>query len=383
MVFGGKAQDDPIDAIKRAIFLVATPIGCLSMLVIWWTGLKQGSLSILDVYCLPPLAILYLVFDVLHWRNVVPLHTFELVVYSLLLAYALGEFITIILMIVLTGNTVGPSFTLWLPFVYILSFLILNTHRALLFSGVFFFITLILGVAAFLHFHFQGRLFPNTALLVQLYLASVFYVAALYLVAPMKERYISQRAIAEDMSRLAMIDSLTEVDNRRLLTQLLQEEVERVGGRDLTLSVLLLDLDWFKKINDLHGHNIGDKILREVAQLLRQNIRTSDPFGRWGGDEFLCLAINSDEKQAVELAERLREILQRHHFATANKVTASFGVTTYQEGDTPEAMIRRADLGLYKAKATGRNRVEAVLAGITLPLFEGEKPYPVADEEME
>ena len=151
----------------------------------------------------------------------------------------------------------------------------------------------------------------------------------------------------------------------------------------MPLSILLFDLDWFKRINDSFGHNIGDKILLEVAQLMRQNVRTSDPFGRWGGDEFLCLAINSDGEHAVELAERLREALQRHHFGTVKKVSASFGVTTYLKGDTPETLIRRADLGLYKAKAVGRNRVEAVLAGITLPLFEGEKPYLVSDGEAE
>jgi len=117
--------------------------------------------------------------------------------------------------------------------------------------------------------------------------------------------------------------------------------------------------------------------LQEVAGVLRQAIRTSDPFGRWGGDEFLVVATNTDGKQAVELAYRLRGTLENFAFSTAAKVTASFGITTYQGGDSPETLIRRADMGMYKAKSGGRNRVEAVLAGITLPLFEGEKPYPV------
>jgi len=242
---------------------------------------------------------------------------------------------------------------------------------------------LILGVAACMDFLFKGMVFPNIALLLQVYFASAFYITLLYLVARIKEHYFSQCAVSDDMSKLAMIDSLTQLDNRRLLTQYLNEEVKRAERHNLLLSVLLMDLDWFKRINDSFGHNTGDKILQEVANELRQNVRTSDPFGRWGGDEFLCLAINSDGDQAVELAGRLRDALQRHQFSLVNIVTASFGVTTYQRGDTPETLIRRADLGLYKAKAGGRNRVEVVRAGITLPLFEGEKPYPAINDEAD
>jgi diguanylate cyclase (GGDEF)-like protein len=297
------------------------------------------------------------------------------------LVYTLANFIAVILAIILKNGSFNSDFALWLPFVYILSFLILSTSRALLISAIFFAITLLLGLAAYLDLLVRSLPFPNSIVMMQIYLASAFYIAVLYLVARIKERYFLQRTVADNMSKLAMIDPLTQVDNRRLLTQLLQEEVSRTKRQNLPLSVILFDLDWFKKINDTYGHNTGDKILQEVAQLLRQNIRTSDPFGRWGGDEFLCLAINSDGEQAVELAKRLRDSLQRHHFSLAKRVTASFGVTTYQDGDTPETLIRRADLGLYKAKAGGRNRVEVVIAGTTLPLFEGEKPYSVPDDK--
>ncbi|MGD0751798.1 MAG: GGDEF domain-containing protein, partial [Anaerolineales bacterium] len=264
----------------------------------------------------------------------------------------------------------------WLPFVFILGFLVLNTNQALLLSALFFLATLILGVASCLHFLLYGLAFPDFTLLLQVYVASAFYIAVLYLVSPIKERYISERVIANDLSKLAMTDSLTQVDNRRLLTQLLNEEVTRAERHYLPLSVLLFDLDRFKDVNDTFGHNTGDEVLQEVAGQMRLAIRTSDPFGRWGGDEFLVLATNTDAQQAVELAERLRITLENFHFSTAGKVTASFGVTTYKVGDSPETLIRRADMGLYKAKSDGRNRVEAVIAGVTLPLFKGEKPYP-------
>jgi diguanylate cyclase len=378
---GGKNHTDPIEAAKRKIFLAATPLGILSIAIVWGIGLKQNDLSLLNTFFLPVLAILFLIVDLLLWRNFIKLRTYELTVYGAVLAYSICDFGWVVLTTIRTNSSFNTGLTLWLPFVYILGFLILSTNRALWLSAIFFLCTLLLGVAACVHYLLDGQMLQNIALLIQVYFASAFYIAVLYLVARIKENYTSEHAVADDMSKLAMIDGLTQVYNRRQLNQYLREEVNRAERHNLPLSVLLFDLDWFKKINDTHGHTIGDLALQEVARLLRQNIRTSDPFGRWGGDEFLCLATNTPGDQAVELAERLREIIQQHHFEAVGKVTASFGVTSYQRGDGPETMIRRADLGLYKAKSSGRNRVEPVRAGITLPLFEGEKPNPAPEDK--
>jgi diguanylate cyclase (GGDEF)-like protein len=373
---GGTPPDDPIETATRKVFLIGTPVGIISLLAVWGIGLDQHNITVANIFILPMLASVFLLLVVLYWRHIIQLRTFELILYGIVLSYALVEFASIIMTITFINGSFGPIFTLWLPFVFILGFLILSTKRALLLSSLFFLAMLILGAASCLHFLLYGLAFPDFTLLLQVYTASAFYIAVLYLVSRIKERYISERVIANDLSKLAMTDSLTQVDNRRLLTQLLNEEVTRAERHYLPLSVLLFDLDRFKDVNDTFGHNTGDEVLQEVAGQLRLAIRTSDPFGRWGGDEFLVLATNTDGKQAVELAERLRDTLENYHFSTVGKVTASFGVTTYQVGDSPETLIRRADMGLYKAKSCGRNRVEAVIAGVTLPLFEGDKPYP-------
>jgi len=376
---GGKPQNDPIEAAKRKVFLIGAPVGALSILAVWGIGLKQNNITVANIFALPLLAFVFLILTVLYWRQIIQLCIFELIIYGLVLTCSLCEFVSIILTITFINGSFSPDYTLWLPFVYILGFLILSTNRALLLSALFFLATLIFGLASCVHFLLLGLAFPNISLLLQVYIASAFYIAVLYLVSRIKEQYVSEHVLAGDMSKLAMIDSLTQVDNRRLLTQLLREEVNRAERHNLPLSVLMFDLDRFKYINDTFGHNTGDEVLRDVAAHIQETIRTSDPFGRWGGDEFLVLATNTDGKQAVELAERLRDTLEKYHFSTADKVTASFGVTTYQNGDSPETLIRRADMGLYKAKSGGRNRIEAVIAGITLPLFEGDKPYPAPD----
>ena len=377
---GEKLILDPIAAVKRRIFLVATPLGILIMLFVWVTGLRQGDISRLNTFILPLLASLFLTLVLLLWSDIIPLRTFELIVYASVVAYALCDFASVIVTTILTNGTFNTSLILWLPFVYILGFLILSTNRALWLSALFLLSTFLLGATACLYFLANGLAVKNIDLLVEVYAASAFYIAVLYLVARIKERYTSELAVADDMSKLAMTDSVTQLNNRRLLNLYLKEEVNRAERHNQPLSVLLFDLDLFKRINDTYGHNAGDEVLHEVAQLLRLIVRTSDPFGRWGGDEFLCLATNTTGEKAVELAERLRDAVQQHNFGMAGKVTASFGVTSYQKGDKPETLIRRADLGLYKAKAGGRNRVEAVRAGITLPLFEGEKPYPVPQD---
>ena len=359
------------------------PIGVLSMLIIWVIGILQHDLNPLNFYALPAVGCLFIILILLLWREVIPFHSFELVVYGTVLAYSLCEFVWEVILCLLTGMSLSPNFTLWIPFVFILGFLILDTGRALLYSVVFSVVTLVVGASYYFYSIIHKQAAVNFSILLQFYFASVFYIAVLYLVARIKERYISEREAASDMSKLAMTDPLTQIHNRLILTRLLKDELNRVERYGSPLSVLLFDLDNFKTINDTLGHNMGDIILREVAHLLRQQIRTSDPFGRWGGDEFLCLVTNTDSSQAVELADRLRAALHRFRFTENCKVTASFGVTTYQKGDTSESLIRRADLGLYKAKGNGRDRVEVVLAGVTLPLFEGEKPYPIVDDDDE
>ena len=378
VLVGGKPQDDPIEAAKRSVFLIGTPVGVLAILVLWGIGMVQDSLSIADRLTLPLLAVAFLALTILYWQQLIHLRAFELAVYGLVVAFVLFEFGSIIIKITILHGPFVPGITLWLPFVYILSFLILRTKRALLLSSIFFLATLIIGAASIIHFIAAGQAFPNMPLLIQVYFASIFYIGVLYLVTRIKDHYVSEHLRAGDLSKLAMIDSLTQVDNRRLLTQVLKEDVARVERDGRPLSVILFDLDRFKTINDSYGHNTGDEVLRQVACQIRQVIRTSDPFGRWGGDEFLVLATNTDGQQAVELAQRMRENLENCDFGSAGRVTASFGISTYQCGDTPETLIRRADMGLYKAKSRGRNRVEAVIAGITLPLFEGDKPYPAA-----
>lgn len=165
----------------------------------------------------------------------------------------------------------------------------------------------------------------------------------------------------QEMERLAYTDPLTGLENRRAFVSRLQEECDRVRRFDQQLSIVLLDLDRFKQINDTWGHETGDTVLRHVAEELHGCSRTCDVAGRLGGEEFALLLPGSGAEGALRVAERLREAVRRHRpAADAEPVTVSIGVAT-ADPDAPDwqALLRAADEALYAAKHAGRNTVRS------------------------
>ncbi|MDY0265970.1 MAG: GGDEF domain-containing protein, partial [Sulfurospirillum cavolei] len=137
------------------------------------------------------------------------------------------------------------------------------------------------------------------------------------------------------------------------------EQKIKESERGSFFSVLMIDIDRFKTINDTCGHEVGDHVLEVTAQLMRQSVRTSDMLGRWGGEEFLLILPQTDLAGACVIAEQMRANVKHHTFDHyANTVTMSLGVATYRSGDTPNTILKRADTALYRAKNNGRDRVE-------------------------
>ena len=162
------------------------------------------------------------------------------------------------------------------------------------------------------------------------------------------------------VERQAFHDELTGLANRRACADALQAEVARADRLGTQLAVVLADLDGFKDVNDLHGHAVGDEVLRAFAGVLRETMRESDVAGRWGGEEFLLLLPGSDEDGAAQLAERLRLALSDRRIEAAPDlhVTASFGIAQHTPSASAEQLVDAADAALYRAKRAGKNRVE-------------------------
>ena len=165
----------------------------------------------------------------------------------------------------------------------------------------------------------------------------------------------TQRAL-RSLEQLATHDALTGLYNRRKLDEELEREIARATRHSRPFSIILLDLDHFKRVNDTHGHPAGDRVLRETADRLSNALRLSDCIGRWGGDEFLILCPETPPANAIQLAQRLERVLE----PTAQ--TASWGVATHSVNSRAREMIEQADRALYTAKQAGLNQENAALS---------------------
>jgi diguanylate cyclase len=162
------------------------------------------------------------------------------------------------------------------------------------------------------------------------------------------------------IEELAELDELTGASNRRSIMRVLEEEIARADRSGSPCSIALIDLDWFKRINDAYGHPTGDEVLRTFSITMFANIRNVDRFGRYGGEEFLLVLPNMSAEQAAYALDRLRAIvadLDWSAFSPGMKVTISAGVATLNPNETSDTFLARADSALYAAKAQGRNRI--------------------------
>ncbi len=172
-----------------------------------------------------------------------------------------------------------------------------------------------------------------------------------------KQAELALERVNAELRKLAITDSLTGIFNRRHFHERLEDEMQRAQRYGSPLSLMMFDLDHFKQVNDRFGHERGDFVLRETCERVAQRLRRSDIFCRSGGEEFVVLCPETDLEQARALAESLLQRLRRDPFAEVGVVTASFGVSAFQPGETADAFLARVDHAMYRAKGEGRDRV--------------------------
>lgn len=173
-----------------------------------------------------------------------------------------------------------------------------------------------------------------------------------------KERTKELKEKNLELHRLSITDKLTNIYNRIKLDEVMIEQLNLAERYNEKFSIMIIDIDYFKQVNDTFGHQVGDTTLIEISKILQENIRNTDTVGRWGGEEFIIICPHTDLEGIKQLANQIREKIEKHNFPVIKNKTASFGISVYKDNDNAEKLINRADEALYKAKENGRNKVE-------------------------
>lgn len=240
----------------------------------------------------------------------------------------------------------------WLPIVYILAFLFLDKRTAILGALAVYMILICMLVLSFTSFFEVGNS-ELQLIMVNMGLAHSLYIVCMYAVMQLRQRTMRQTVKAQQMEQVANRDALLDIANRRYLQSLMDRYVEESES----VSILLIDLDNFKSINDNYGHASGDETLRKVVALIQDSLRTVDTLGRWGGEEFLVLTDLKSEEATVNLANRVRQNVEQGLSQQQPPVTISIGISRYAGKGDIEVDLNRADKALYQAKKSGRNCV--------------------------
>ena len=353
----------PLQEAKQRIYMAATTPGVILLMILWFVSYTFGEMGLIDQYTVPLLSTIIVILLIMLRLQRIKLNTFEIFVFCLVFVYFLTKIYLDFNRLAQEGDRINSSTLLCIPLLYILGFTLLGKRKGFISALIFLISLMYLGMASL----YQSRGIPgnidNVLMLMELLLVSIASIVMLYLLSYISEQHFKGHVQAEVNARLANTDSLTQVNNRRQLEKHIENEIKRANRYSQPLAVLMLDFDYFKKVNDQYGHTAGDAVLVNIAQRVRGSLRSIDHFGRWGGDEFICVAVNTDIDTANALAERLRKEIEEARFPDTPVITCSIGVTLYLKGDTLNKLISRVDKGLMQSKAAGRNRVVCVLTG--------------------
>lgn len=341
--------------LKRRIYILLIPI-----FIVFFGGLclivfSSGNYDINKyVSLLSQIGVLFLCLISL-WINKSTTYTSDILLsLSTTVVYNLNLSFNIMTELGLNGNIhLGPV-AYWMPIIYLLNFFIYKRTVALFFSLLALSLSVILSS---LHILSSPLSDSNTVdTLIQFNMATIGFIICLYFTQHIFEGFLE----VEVDKRNAVTDYLTGLPNRRNLDKILHDQIIEAHKNHQALSVILFDVDNFKKVNDLYGHEIGDDVLIELTSLFTTHLPDRAHFGRWGGEEFLIIIENLHKAECIRLADKLREKVSKHSFHEVGTVTCSFGIAELQEMEHQKDLLKRADEALYLAKDYGKNQVQYI-----------------------
>lgn len=341
---------DSFDQLKLKTYQVGLAVGLTTVFLSWLFSNLDRQMASVNLWYMPILAVYCLVWEIVFWRSGVRyLHGFERSSFIIALIYFVLEYATIAYEGLFTNHFLVQKLLFWTPLLYVIAFLLFERKSALSLSALFLLILLAIG-GFYLSSNAGQREISDVFLFMQIFLASLIYIVLLHFLALLQERYQQAESHSKQMSLLASLDPLTGIFNRRKIVALLEEMIEDHHRQGEPCSLLLLDVDHFKAVNDSFGHDVGDRVLQDFVAFLKDNLRRTDFIGRWGGDEFIILCPHSSLEETWQVTERIKRNFEMAQFPYKQEIGLSFGAAACREGDTVHSLIKSADVMLYRAK---------------------------------
>ena len=330
------------DHLKRFVLMIILALSWVSSTAGWVLMESLGRSS-------PVLRVVFglnLVFHplmyLIAWRRLLPLRIVEV---SCLL-FAAG----------ICAASMALRLYLWIPVIYVFAFTLSGHKSSLTVSLVI--LALFISISLpYLVLHFDQ---PYGNFTIQLHMVSAVLIAALYFFSSYQHRLHIAQLTVDELARLANTDVLTTLANRRRMAEAIESELLRFARYGHAFSIILIDIDHFKSVNDRFGHHIGDQTLVALARRTMQVLRDVDTLGRWGGEEFLMILPETQFEQTLNKAAALCDHVAATPLVGGHSITVSCGVTSITKGDNADTLLRRADVALYAAKRGGRNRAEGL-----------------------
>ena len=361
------AERDPVqqptDHLKRFVLMVILALAWVSSGLAWalMESLGKSSPVLRGVFGLN--AVFHPIVFVIVWRRLLPPRIVDMAC----LLFAAG-LCAACMGLRLYSPTYGASIDLqplylWIPVIYVFVFTLAGHKSSLNISLAI--LALFVSISLpYLVYHLDE---PYGNFTIQLHGVSAVLIAALHFFSSYQHRFQVAQLTADELARLANTDELTQLANRRRMTETIEFELARFARYGHTFSLILIDIDHFKTVNDRFGHGTGDKTLVAMATRALALLRHVDTLGRWGGEEFVVILPETRFEESLHKAASLCTHVAATPLVGDHPLTVSCGVTSVCAGDTADSLLQRADVALYAAKDRGRNRAEGVLAGQVEP----------------
>lgn len=335
--------------------------GIIAIVGVWCVEFIKGHVNPIDRIAYPTMIAIFAICSVLLQLRPQVLGIVESLTISTYAAYCfiyLQGIIWGLPFVVIDLYTVA-SFLQWLPILYVSAFILLEIPNAII-ASVLFYLSILCSCILFWITKSSANDISNkvSSTLTGVCFTHPIYIVLLFGIALLKQQLVQTNTHADNMTVVATTDYLTGITSRRFASQSLDHLLEVAKTENSYLTIFILDIDHFKCVNDNYGHDMGDRVLITLANFLRNNLRSSDILGRWGGEEFIAILPKTEAQTAIHLAERLRERNAELIHEKVGHVTFSIGIATARPEDTTDSLFKRADASLYQAKQNGRNRFE-------------------------